>query len=132
MRADVVMTKRLTAPLLSLMLVSCGFGNDAPAVIDGSSAEAFDRTLAEARSDLGPQDRLKFEAALTEFRAQTFAKADDRQEYQRLVRQGMNGLTAPAIVAKFDENAKKAGNDAADAIFEAKRAIAGRSKSSAE
>jgi hypothetical protein len=107
-------------------LAACGFGNDAPIVIDGSSPEAFERTLGEARRDLGPQDRVKFKAALTEFRAQMFAKADTRQDYQRLVREGMDGLTAPRIVDKFNENANKAKNDAADAIFDAKRAVAGR------
>jgi hypothetical protein len=111
--------------LASLSLASCGPGQDEVTVIDGSSAEAFERTLGEARGDLNPKDRIKFETALTEFRAQMFAKADTRQEYQRLVREGMDGLTAPRIVAKFDENLKQAGNDAADAIFDAKRALKG-------
>jgi hypothetical protein len=118
--------------LALLSVAACGLGNDAPTVIDGSSREAFDRSMAEARRDLGPQDRLKFEAALTEFRAQMFAKADTREDYQRLVREGMDGLTAVRIVQKFDENAKKAGNDAADAIFDAKRALAGRGATSPE
>jgi hypothetical protein len=111
-------------PLVAaLALASCGLGGDDVQVIDGTSAQAFERTLAEARRNLGPADRLKFEAALTEFRAQMFAKADNRQEYQRLVREGMNGLTAPAIVAQFDRGASKAKEDAADAIFDAKRRL---------
>lgn len=115
--------------LASLSLASCGLGEDEVTVIDGSSAEAFEQTLGEARGDLNPKDRIKFETALTEFRAQMFARADTRQEYQKLVREGMDGLTAPRIVAKFDENLKKAGNDAADAIFDAKRALKGGSAS---
>jgi hypothetical protein len=95
-------------------------------VIDGSSPEAFERSMREARGDLGPQDRLKFEAVLTEFRAQMSAKADTRQDYQRLVREGLDGLTSVRIVQKFDENTKKARTDAADAIFDAKRAVSGR------
>ena len=108
---------------LALALAGCGFGSDGPQVIDGSSDQAFEQTLAKARQDLGPRDRLKFEAALTEFRGQMFAKADDREEYRRLVREGLNGLTAPRIVTKFDQNAKKLGDDAADAVFDAKRAL---------
>ena len=105
-------------------LAACG-GAEGPTVIDGSSDEAFKRTLAAAKGDLGPKDWLKFEAAYAEYKAQTFADADNRQEYARLLREGMDGLTAPRIVAKFDENKKKAGEDAADAIFDAKRALKG-------
>lgn len=106
-------------------LAACGFGNQDVTVIDGSSAEAFKQTLGDARGDLNPKERVKFEAALTEFRAQMFAKADNRQEYERLVREGMDGLTGPRIVQEFDKNLKQAGDDAADAIFDAKRALKG-------
>ena len=116
---------RPPALLALLLLAACG-GSDAPTVIDGSSQEAYDRTLSEAKRELGPQDRLKFEAALAEFRAQMFAEADDRQDYKRLVREGMDGLTAPRIVSEFNRNVDKAGKDAADALFDAKRAIVGR------
>jgi hypothetical protein len=126
------MMRRFISALALLSVAACGLGNNAPTVIDGSSREAFDRSMSEARGDLGPQDRLKFEAAVTEFRAQMFAKADTRQDYQRLVREGLDGLTAVRIVQKFDENAKKAGNDAADAIFDAKRAVAGRGATAPE
>lgn len=114
---------RLTAALAFLTLAACGGAPQAPTVIDGSSPETYERTLAEAKRELGPKDRLKFEAALAEFRAQMFAKANDRQEHGRLVREGMDGLNAPLIVAEFDRNVDKASNDAADAIFDAKRAI---------
>jgi hypothetical protein len=121
------MTSPRYLPLVaSFLLAACGVGSDGPQVIDGSSPEAFEQTMRDARSELGPKDRLKFEAAVTEFRAQVFAEADDRQEYNRLVREGLNGLTAVAIVAKFNQNADKLGNDAADAIFDAKRAVSGR------
>jgi hypothetical protein len=115
-------------PLLAMFLLAgCGlFGSDEPVVIDGSSESAFNQTLSEARSQLGPGDRLKLEAALTEFRAQTFAKADDRREYKRLLREGLDGLTAQRIVSEFNHNVDKAGTGAADILFDAKRAIAGR------
>lgn len=109
--------------LLSLGITTACSGSHAPTVIDGSSKTAFEETLAAARSDLGPKERVKFELAISEFKAQTFAKADDRKDYERRYRDGLDGLTAPAIVAKFDENAKKLGNDAADAIFDAKRSL---------
>ena len=119
-------------PLIAFTaLAACG-GPEEPTVIDGSSAEAFKRTLSAAKGDLGPKDRLKFEAAYAEYKTQTFADADTRQDYERMLRQGMDGLTAPRIVAKFDENAEKARNDAADAIFDAKRALKGGGKSGAQ
>ena len=112
--------------LFPLLCSACGFGSGEPVQINGSSKEAYASTLAEAKGDLGPKDRVKFELALGEFKARMFAKANDRTEYDRLVRQGMDGLTAPAIVAKFDENTKKLGNDAANTVFDAKRALTGR------
>jgi hypothetical protein len=112
--------------LLFVALSACGMGKSEPTVIDGSSSEAFKRTLSAAKSDLGPKERLKFEAAYAEYKAQVFAEADNRHHYERLLREGMDGLTAPRIVEKFDQNVDKAGNDAADAIFDAKRAVKGR------
>ena len=109
-----------------LLVSACNLGRDEPTVIDGTSVEAFDRTLRAAKADLGPKDRLKFEAALSEFKARTFAKADSRQEYNRLVRKGLNGLTAPRIVAQFNKDVDRVGGKAADAVFEAKRVINGK------
>lgn len=106
-----------------LATAACGSGDEGPTVIDGSSQQAYDQSLAEAKRDLGPKERLKFEAALTEFKAHMFAKADTRQDYQRLVRQGMDGLTAPAIVRQFDKDLDRVGGKAADAVFDAKRAL---------
>jgi hypothetical protein len=122
---------RVLALLPLLLVAACG-GNDAPTVIDGSSQESYERTLSEAKGELGPQDRLKFEAALAEFRAQMFAKADDRQEYKRMVREGMDGLTAPRIVTEFNRNVDKIGKGAADALFDAKRAVVGRNDGGVE
>ena len=106
-----------------LAFAGCWLGDAAPQVTDGSSDAAFERTMAASRQQLGPKDRIKFETALTEYRAQMFARADTRQDYQRRVRQGMHGLTAQAIVAEFDRNTEQLGNEAADAIFDAKRAL---------
>ena len=68
---------RRLAPALLLVLSACGFGAGAPTVIDGSNAEAFKRTVADARAELGPRDRLKFEAALTAARGKQFAAESD-------------------------------------------------------
>jgi hypothetical protein len=115
---------RAWLPLMTgLLVASCGLGSDGPTVIDGSSQEAFERSLAQAKRDLGPKDRLKFEAALTEYRGRMFAKADSRQEYNRRIREGLDGLTAPRVVAQFNADVDRVGGKAADAVFDAKRAI---------
>jgi hypothetical protein len=109
-----------------LLVSACGVGTSAPTVIDGSSAATFDQTLRAAKAELGPKDRLKFEAALSEFKARTFAKADSRQGYQRLLRKGLNGLTAPRIVDQFNRDVDRVRGEAADAVFDAKRALNGK------
>lgn len=116
---------RILPAMAVLMLVACS-GNREPTVIDGSSQEAFEQTLRAAKNDVGPKDRLKVEAAIAEYRARTFAKANDRAEFQSLFRQGLDGLTAPAIAAQFDKDTDRLGRHAADAVFDAKRAIQGR------
>ena len=110
----------------ALLLAACGLGQSEPTVIDGSSPEAFKRTVAEARRELGPRDRLKFEAALTALRGRQFAAASDRLEYNRRIREALDGQTAPEIVAGVDSWTERAGTDAADALFEAKRKVQGR------
>ncbi|MDX3898992.1 MAG: hypothetical protein QHC40_00495 [Sphingobium sp.] len=115
------------APLLIACIALAGCdGGGGPTVIDGSSQDAFETSLAAARRDVGPRDRLKLEAAIREHQARMFAKADDRREYQRLVREGMDGLTAPVIVAQFDKDVDRVSGQAADAVFTAKRALTGR------
>jgi hypothetical protein len=111
-----------------LMVCACGYGSKEPTVIDGANAETFSRTLSAAKADLGPKDRLKFEAALSEFKARTFAKADTRADYQRMLRKGLDGLTAPRVVSQFDRDVDRVGGQAADAVFEAKRALNGKER----
>ena len=117
---------RALAVTAALLLAGCGFGESEPTVIDGSSPEAFDRTVAAARSELGPRDRLKFEAALTALRGKQFAAASDRIEYGRRIRAALDGQTAPEIVAGVDSWSKQIGTDAADAVFEVKRQVQGQ------
>lgn len=107
----------------ALLLAGCGMGERAPTVIDGSSAAAFKESVSAARSELGPRDRIKFEAAMTAVRGKQFAAAADRREYERRIRAALDGQTAPEIVAGVDRWSAKAGDDAADAVFEAKREL---------
>jgi len=115
---------RLLPSIAVLILAACDASNG-PTVIDGSSQEAFEQTFSAAKKDVGPRDRLKVEAAIAEFRARTFAKADSRAEFQRRFREGLDGLTTPAIAAQFDKDTARIGGQAADAIFDAKRALKG-------
>lgn len=117
---------RLLPMAACLMLAGCG-GADGPTVIDGSSQSAFDATFGAAKRDVGPADRIKVEAAIAEYRARVFARADDRAEFQRMFREGLDGLTTPAIAAQFDKDTARIGGQAADAIFDAKRALKGSS-----
>ncbi len=113
----------MRALVLTLLLAGCGMGEAAPTVIDGSSPEAFKTSVAAARAELGPRDRIKFEAALTAIRGRQFAAASDRVEYNRRIREALDGQTAPQIVAGVDQWTARAGTDAADAVFEAKREL---------
>ena len=116
----------MKALVLALLLAACGMGQAAPTVIDGSNAETFKTSVAAARSELGPRDRIKFEAALTAMRGKQFAAAGDRVEYNRRIREALDGQTAPQIVAGVDRWTERAGTDAADAVFKAKRQVQGR------
>jgi hypothetical protein len=113
---------RLVPVVACVMLVACS-SQEGPTVIDGSSQGAFERTFSAAKGDVGPRDRVKVEAAIAEYRARTFAKADSRAEFQRMYREGLDGLTTPAIAAQFDKDTARIGGKAADAVFDAKRAL---------
>ena len=121
------MTGRSIATLLALLaLPACnilGLGGSEPTVIDGSSPEAFQRTVNEARSELSPGDRLKFEAALTAVRGRQFAAANDRAEYDRRIRRALDGQTAPEIVAGVDQWTERFGNRTVDDAFRVKREL---------
>jgi hypothetical protein len=110
-------------PLLACVMLAACTSQQGPTVIDGNSQQAFERTLDAAKKDVGPRDRIKVEAAIAEYRARTFAKADSREEFQRMVREGLDGLTTPAIAAQFDKDTSRIGGKAADAVFDAKRAL---------
>lgn len=116
---------RVGVAAAALLLAGCGMQQTAPTVIDGSSAASFKTSVAAARAELGPRDRIKFEAALTAMRGRQFAAAGDRIEFGRRMRKALDGQTAPEIVAGVDGWTKRAGTDAADAVFDAKRQVQG-------
>ena len=113
------------SPSLALLLLAACSAADGPTIIDGSSQQSFKETFDAAKKDVGPRDRLKVEAALAEYRARTFAKADNRAEFERMYRQGLDGLTLPAIAAQFDKDTSRVEGKAADVVFDLKRALKG-------
>ena len=98
-------------------------GANEPTVIDGSTPETFRASVEEARAELGPRDRLKFEAALTALRGRQFAAANDRAEFDRRVRAALDGQTAPQIVAGVDQWSRRFGDGAVNGAFEVKREL---------
>ena len=107
-----------------LLLGGCGLlDRDGPTPIDGSSPETFEASMEAARYELGPRDRLKFEAAIRAAQAKQFARSETRQEMEARLRRALHGKTAPEIVAKVDRDMAKAGDQAADAVFDVKREV---------
>jgi hypothetical protein len=70
-------------------------------VIDGSSQEAFDRTVAEARRDIPDADRLVFDRAIRGVRGRSFSAKDA----DTLARVTFNGMTGADVVA--DQKARE-------------------------
>ena len=120
-----MITRRIAALLAILALPACDLlgGASEPTVIDGSTPEAFARTVGEARGELGPRDRLKFEAALTAMRGRQFAAANDKVEFDRRMRRALDGQTAPQIVAGVDQWTERFGDKAVDGAFDVKREL---------
>ena len=114
-------TPRSVALAFALLLAACGGG--APTVIDGSSPDRFRQTMADARAELGPGDRASFEAAVKLVQAGAFAKADSRDEMEARVRRKLDGKTAAAVIADFNDKRTKAANSVIDGAFELKRRL---------
>ena len=83
---------RLTAAAF-VLLSSCA---DRPAtIVDGSSPEAFEKSIAQARRDLPDADRLVFDRAIKTIGGRRYAERD----VDALARVTFNGMTAAEIVA---------------------------------
>ena len=81
------------AGLAALALLSACAERE-PTVIDGSSAEAFQRTTKEARRDLPDADRLLFDRAL-----RTIGGRRHSADPEALARVTFDGMTAAEVVA---------------------------------
>lgn len=85
----------------ALLATSWGCADRQPVVIDGSSAEAFERTVAEARRDIPDADRLVYDRAIRGIRGRSFSARDPHA----LARVTFNGMTAAEVVA--DQKARE-------------------------
>lgn len=80
------------ALLLATLMVACA---KAPTVIDGSSQEAFEKSVEKARRDLPIKERLTFDAAIHNPYGRRYGQSD----VKRLARESYNGMTAFDVVA---------------------------------
>lgn len=85
-------------PVLAL-LASCA--PDAPAIVDGSSPQSFERSVAAAREDVPAADRLTFDRAIRTVGGRRLARHDPAA----LARLTFDGMTGPQIVA--DQKARE-------------------------
>ena len=78
----------------ALALLAAGCSDRPPTIIDGSSATAFDRTVAEARRDIPDADRLVYDRALRTVGGRSHSERD----VAALARVTFNGMTAAEVV----------------------------------
>jgi len=78
--------------LLAALLAAC---SKAPTVIDGSSPEAFEKSVEKARRDLPIKERLTFDAAIHNPYGRRYGQSD----IKALARDSYNGMNAFEVVA---------------------------------
>jgi hypothetical protein len=88
---------RLAAAALLLLVASCGSGEPVP--IDGSSQEAFDKSIKKARRQIPDADRLVFDRAIRTVGGRRHAERDP----QALARITFDGMTAAEVVEEQRE-----------------------------
>ena len=88
--------------IVALVLLA-GCGAQEPTVIDGSSAQDFERTTHQARREIPDADRLAFDRALRTVGGRWHAARDADQ----LARVTFDGMTGADVVA--DQRAREAG-----------------------
>jgi len=79
---------------LALLLLLAGCGREEVVVIDGSSQEAFDKSVSKARRTIPDADRLTFDRAIRTVGGRRFAERDP----DALARVTFDGMTAAQIV----------------------------------
>ena len=82
--------------LVAALLAIAACSDRPPTVIDGSSPEAFERTVSQARRDIPDADRLAFDRAIRGVGGRRFAERDT----DALARLTFNGMTAEQVVAE--------------------------------
>ena len=85
----------MKAAAVALALLLAGCERERPVVIDGSSAQAFERTSAAARRQLPDADRLLFDRAIRTVGGRRLANRDPAA----LARVTFDGMTASEVVA---------------------------------
>ena len=90
---------RLEAALACALLTACR--GEQPVVIDGSSSQAFEQSIAQARRQLPDADRLLFDRAIRTVGGRRHAERDTAA----LARVTFDGMTAAQVVA--DQRARE-------------------------
>lgn len=90
-RADEV-RRGVAGIVIAIILPSCAAE---PAIIDGSSAEAFASTTEAARDDLPIADRLQYDRAIATVPARRYGNRDP----SAAARVAFDGMTAAQVVA---------------------------------
>ena len=90
---------RRCAIFAALLLAACQ--SQEPTVIDGNSAESYERTVAAARRDLPDADHLSFDRAIKTVGGRRYSTRDP----DALARVTFNGMTAADVVA--DQRARE-------------------------
>ena len=90
---------RRSAVFAALLLAACQARE--PTLIDGSSAESYEKTIAAARRDLPDADRLAFDRAIKTVGGRRYATRDP----DALARVTFDGMTAADVVA--DQRARE-------------------------
>jgi hypothetical protein len=114
--------RSLVSAALLLAVAACGSA-EPEARIDGASFGQYQASLDVMREQTRGPDAFRFEAAFRLIQADVFRQAKDREEFNRLMRERLNGKNAADIIAMGDGLKDGLGNRAADAAFEAKKAL---------
>ena len=83
---------RILPLLIAALIAGC---SKAPTIIDGSSPQAFGKSIEKARRDLPIKERLTFDAAIHNPGGRRYGNND----IEGLAREAYHGMTAADVVA---------------------------------